>query len=309
MSFGLVLAKIALPVVLAGGGVVAYVATPDTRATADSGIAIWIDSPLDGDYVPAGDVVVVAHTTNSTRVASMTLTVDGQNEATQSNLDEFDKLSNTSFTWKATIGTHILQVTAGPSASDPVTVIVGDPATGTPDPTSTTTTVESTTAIVETTTVPATTIETTIASTIAPATTIQPTTPPTAPPTTPPQPTTPPTTPPTPPPTPPPTTPPAPTLTNATVDPSFIPSSSCPNPPTITIAGTVTNTTGGQATVNSVVVAATVQGNQLIATITTAAAGIANKSGTFAVTLTANGPGGSVTVQAGNIFVLCGPKD
>lgn len=122
--------KIAVPVVLAAGGVVAAVAVPESAPAAS--LQLWVDSPSDGARLQPGLVTVVAHAADGSGLTSMGLEVDGVEVDRQTRLARFDLLAGVELTWEATEGRHFLVVTGGGLRSSRVAVDVATTELGTP---------------------------------------------------------------------------------------------------------------------------------------------------------------------------------
>lgn len=160
--------KVALPVAIAGSGIAAAtVAIVRADDTSEAGASVWIDAPADLAAVNPGVVTVQAHVDAASGIESLTLTVDGDDVATDDQLEVNDDLAYAEFEWSATEGAHELRVVAPDGSRSGVhSVLVAAP--GTEATTTTSTTVPETT----TTTTP----ETTTTSTTLPPTTLPPTT-------------------------------------------------------------------------------------------------------------------------------------
>jgi len=154
--------------VIAGSGIAAAtVAIVRSDDTAAAGTSVWIDAPADLAAVNPGVVMVQAHVDVSSGIESLTLTVDGDDVATDDQLEVNEQLAYAEFEWTATEGAHELRVVAPDGSRSGVhTVLVAAPGTEATTTTSTT--------VVETTTT--TTPETTTTSTTLPPTTLPPTT-------------------------------------------------------------------------------------------------------------------------------------
>ncbi|MCX6397136.1 MAG: Ig-like domain-containing protein [Propionibacteriales bacterium] len=203
--------KIAVPAVLAVGGVAAIVAVPDQQTVAAAPAQLWIDSPASTAFVAPGPVTVVAHAADELALDSMTLKVDGTDVATRDDLATYDRLASVTFTWNATDGEHVLVVTGGGKQSAPVAVKVGTAtALGTPEPSRGPSARPSPTA--SATPTPTATASTTAAPTKAPTTKAPPADP---------------------------------QVLSVSVNPSSIGGDSCTQ--TITVTATVRNATGGSA--------------------------------------------------------------
>jgi hypothetical protein len=136
--------KVAIPILMASVGVGAVAVTNDADPTTSVSTShVWIDSPLGEVPFAPGDVAVVAHATADASITSLELFVDGDEVATDVDLDRDEKLVYGQFTWPADVGEHVLVVkqvggTGGESA--PLTVFVAEGAEPASEPTTTTTT-------------------------------------------------------------------------------------------------------------------------------------------------------------------------
>lgn len=173
VALGTAILRLGLPLLLAGGGVAAFVSAPDANPAAFRSHGLWIDSPIDGGSLDAGDVTVVAHAGDGLEVTELRLEVDGARIAT-SKVETFGRLATASFVWKATDGFHALAVFGSGEKSALVTVSVGnnpelaiDSSPEAPAEVGETTT----TVTGETTTTPSTSPNTPGQTTVAPATT------------------------------------------------------------------------------------------------------------------------------------------
>lgn len=167
--------KVAIPVAIAGSGIaaatVALVRADDTAAATPS---VWIDAPADLAAVNPGIVVVQAHVDVSSGIGSLTLTVDGDDVATDDTLDVNEQLAYAEFEWNAVEGAHELRVVADDGSRSGVhTVLVAAPG-GEATTTTSTTIAATTTTVAETTTTSTSTTlpPTTAAPTTAPPVTI-----------------------------------------------------------------------------------------------------------------------------------------
>lgn len=205
----MVWAKVVVPVLLvAAGGTAAVAARSSSETVRTGGSAVWIDNPPGGRAYAPGTISVQAHAVAGTDIAALVLSVDGDEVATDRDLEVDGDLVFATFRWEATVGDHELVVAqdgGDGSRSDPrqVTIAEGAPpapetAADEPEPkpsdetTTTTATGESTTTATSTTTTstPAQTTTTAgggMATTTSPVT-VAPTAPPTIPPTTAPRP-------------------------------------------------------------------------------------------------------------------------
>ena len=167
--------KVALPVVIAGSGIAAAtVAIVRSDDTAAAGTSVWIDAPADLAAVNPGVVVVQAHVDVSSGIESLTLTVDGDDVATDDQLEVNEQLAYAEFEWTATEGAHELRVVAPDGRRSGVhTVLVAAPGTEATTTTSTTVVETTTTTLPETTTTTSTTLPpTTLPPTTAPPVTV-----------------------------------------------------------------------------------------------------------------------------------------
>ena len=167
--------KVALPVVIAGSGIAAAtVAIVRSDDTAAAGTSVWIDAPADLAAVNPGVVVVQAHVDVSSGIESLTLTVDGDDVATDDQLEVNEQLAYAEFEWTATEGAHELRVVAPDGSRSGVhTVLVAAPGTEATTTTSTTVVETTTTTLPETTTTTSTTLPpTTLTPTTAPPVTV-----------------------------------------------------------------------------------------------------------------------------------------
>jgi hypothetical protein len=284
-----VLLKVGLPLLLAGGGVAAFITAPSDAAipVAD----VWIDSPSDGVLLSAGSVVVVAHATAGSGISSLSLEVDGSIVSSTSDLDSFDTLVSATLPWIATDGPHQLVVTGGDQRSEPVVVHVGQPtevpSASLPTPLtlpSSSSSTSSTSSSTTSTTLPETTTTTTVPVTTPPAT-------------------------------PPPVTAvPAPTISNVSLTPSPGTVLRCDGD-FVRVTASVTDATSGQMqiyrTANNLLfetVNGTVSGGVFTATRDGATPGKIPAM-EYYVTLTVSGPGGSDETNAGPLTSSCLTKD
>lgn len=168
--------KVALPVAIAGSGIAAAaVATFTGDDTAEATTTVWIDAPADLAALHPGAVVVQAHVDVGNGIDSLTLTVDGNEVATDEQLNVVDDLAHAEFSWQAEPGVHELRVLASDgSASGARTVFVTEPGSGATTTSTTTTVAATTTTVAETTTTSTTT--TLPPTTAPPVTTAPPTT-------------------------------------------------------------------------------------------------------------------------------------
>jgi len=278
-----ILLKVGLPLLLAGGGVAAYLAAPSDAAAPRADV--WIDSPEDGVLLNAGSVFVVAHATAASGVSSLSLEVDGTVVSSSSDLEAFNTLVSATLPWVATDGPHQLVVTGGGQRSAPVMVHVGNatevPSAALPTPL----TLPSSATTTTSSTVP----ETTTTTTTVPETTTAPTTPPTAPP---------------------PPAPPAPAIGNVTLTPAPGTALRCTGDQ-VRVTANVTNATSGQMKIYFT------STNGLFETVNGSVAGgvfTATRDGTtptkvptgdYYVTITVSGPGGMDETNAGPLFSSC----
>lgn len=195
----LLLLKAVLPVLMLGGGAVAWAASSTGSAPTGASLA-WIDAPRSGPILDVGPVQVQAHASAPGGVDRIQLSVDGA-VVGESGATGDERLSTAIIAWDAEAGFHELTVRGHASdgwgtLSDPVVVQVGaaEPPTSTTDPGETSTTDSiSTTTIEETTTTAApqestTTVPESTTTTTSPATTTTTPRPPSTPPTLPPAP-------------------------------------------------------------------------------------------------------------------------
>lgn len=108
------LAKFVLPALLVVTGVGAAVyatVSNDSGSTVAAGSPdAWIDAPV-GDMIYApGTIDVFAHATAHDEIRALELVVDDHVVATDRDLERTEKLYAGTFTWKAAVGTHRLQV-------------------------------------------------------------------------------------------------------------------------------------------------------------------------------------------------------
>ena len=193
----MLLAKLALPLLLAASGIgaAAYATVGgDDAGTVTTGAPdAWIDAPLGDKVYAPGDIEVFAHATAHEELRALELEVDGEVVATDEELERVEKLYEGTFTWAAEVGTHQLKVrpVGGTGAASTIRIVeVGEggavattTTTTAPDASTTTTSTSATTTTTTTTTTPG---ATTTAPPMATTTTRPPatTTPPTVPPTT-----------------------------------------------------------------------------------------------------------------------------
>jgi len=328
MALSSVILRLGLPLVLAGGGIAAFVTAPTVSPAAAPSPLLWIDSPVDGGSLDAGDVTVVAHAGDGLEVTELRLEIDGDKIAT-SRVESFGRLASASFAWKATDGFHTLVVLGGGKKSATVTVSVGDhpesaptssPGALAPDPTvdesaapelATTTSMSVITVPGSPTTLRPSTATTTspsfggpspepTPSPTSPSASTEPTT--AAPPTTNPTPTS------APPPTAAPsTTAPRPTVGTVTVSPKFVSFAACDQD--IRVTAPVASATSGSATVRSAGgfeknIGGSIQGDQFVVVFRQRDLTGSNTSGRFEITVTVNGPGGSAS-STGVVDISC----
>ena len=167
--------KVALPVAIAGSGIAAAaVAIVRTDDTSEAGASVWIDAPADLAAVNPGVVTVQAHVDAASGIESLTLTVDGDDVATDDQLEMNEQLAYAEFEWTAAEGAHELRVVAPDGSRSGVhTVLVAAPGTEATTTTSTTVVETTTTTTPETTTTTSTTLPpTTLPPTTAPPVTV-----------------------------------------------------------------------------------------------------------------------------------------
>lgn len=293
---GAVLLKVGLPLLLAGGGVAAFITAPSTAARPVANV--WIDSPVDGVSLSAGSVVVVAHATADSGISSLSLEVDGSVVSSTAELDAFDTLVSAYLPWTATDGPHQLVVIGGDQRSAPVVVHVGQPtespsvslATPLTVPSAASSTSSSTTSTSTSTTLPETTTTIPVTTTMVPVTAP----PATAPPATPP----------------PATAPPAPTISNVSLTPAPGTALRC-NGDFVRVTANVTNATSGQMKIYFTVtnglfetVNGIVSGGVFTAT-RDGATPVKIPTSDYYVTITVSGPGGTDETNAGPLFSSC----
>lgn len=203
----MVWAKVVVPILLvAAGGTAAVAARSGSEAVRTGGSAVWIDNPPGGRAYAPGTIAVQAHAVAGTDIAALVLSVDGDEVASDRDLEVDGDLVFATFRWEATVGDHelvVAQVGGDGSRSDPrqVTIAEGAPpapetAADGPEPTpsdeTTTTAAGEPTATSTSTTTTSTPAPPTTAgggmATTAPPVTVAPTAPPTVPPTTAPRP-------------------------------------------------------------------------------------------------------------------------
>lgn len=307
-SLNFLLVRIALPLLLATGGVVAYVTAPEA-AQASAGGA-WLDSPSQHAYLDPGVVEVLAHSSSDPAIGDARLEVNGAVVQAAGIHVVSGKLTFSTFQWQADVGQFSLVLVAGSWRSQPVTVTVGQqpeaaPTTRPATSASSTTTVA--TVALETTSTTGTTTTTT--STTG-TTTTQPTT--TQPATTQPATTTAATTPPTPPPTVPSTLPPAsagvPSFSVASLD-TLVSDCTGWKGTTVQITATISPGSSASITLNGPVVRTfTVYqygSNSVTATMSEGVFTLAQ--GSYTATVTVYGPNGTTATATGGSFVLgCG---
>lgn len=294
MALGALVLRVGAPVLLAGAGVVAVVTAPSDDASVSSAATMWIDSPLDSAVLDPGPVTVVAHAADGLAVDEMHLEVDGTEVASQTNLDEYDRLAGVTFEWEATEGFHVLVVSGDGESSAPVTVSVGenfgpDATTTTTVPTdASTTTAETTTTITDESTTSSTT-ETTLAPTTAPLATNPPPT--TAPPTTAPG----------------TTAPVGPMAGPLTIDPAPVQGADCAN--TVRVTSMVRNVTRATLRIRGadldVTISASVSGNTATATFRQRELAGRLLNGEFNVFMQVAGPTGSATSPSYRLTISC----